>query len=135
MKSAKMKRKSRRDKMRASKVVVLVLAVSLLTTMSSCKDKKKKDLIVDVVTPEVTEEVIENDMNTYETQYHSHDGVYIDTRYEISVDMEDTVEQDNNDVHSNDEDADSGENSIEYKEIFGIAGVIITTQPDEEFEQ
>ena len=134
MKSAKMKRKSRRDKMRASKVVVLVLAVSLLTTMSSCKDKKK-DLIVDVVTPEVTEEVIENDMNTYETQYHSHDGVYIDTRYEISVDMEDTVEQDNNDVHSNDEDADSGENSIEYKEIFGIAGVIITTQPDEEFEQ
>mgnify|MGYP000969144536 FL=1 len=120
--------------MRASKVVVLVLAVSLLTTMSSCKDKKK-DLIVDVVTPEVTEEVIENDMNTYETQYHSHDGVYIDTRYEISVDMEDTVEQDNNDVHSNDEDADSGENSIEYKEIFGIAGVIITTQPDEEFEQ
>lgn len=134
MKSAKMKRKSRRDKMRASKVVVLVLAVSLLTTMSSCKDKKK-DLIVDVVTPEVTEEVIENDMNTYETQYHSHDGVYIDTRYEISVDMEDTVGQDNNDAHSNEEDADSGENSIEYKEIFGIAGVIITTQPDEEFER
>lgn len=134
MKSAKMKRKSRRDKMRASKVVVLVLAVSLLTTMSSCKDKKK-DLIVDVVTPEVTEEVIENDMNTYETQYHSHDGIYIDTRYEISVDMEDTVGQDNNDAHSNEEDADSGENSIEYKEIFGVAGVIITTQPDEEFEQ